>query len=309
MVQKDFMNQPIIMIVGPTGIGKTELSIKLAKEYNGEIINADASQLRKELNIGTAKVDWKNQGVPHHLFDIVGPVAPFSVAIYQKLARDKIKDINTNGKIPFLVGGSGLYINAVIGNYNFQIPQRNENFSVKYDKLSNEELYEKLLVLDPLAIKNIHINNRRRVLRAIEMATFGYPISKNNLGKDIGYYVLIINLECDREVLYDRINERTEKMFALGWCNEVQDLINKGYNPEGIKEIGYKEIYWYLSGKSNLVQTKDLIKQKTRRYAKRQLTWFRHQIKAEQLYVDFNNYERTINSARKMIDTFITKKT
>ncbi|MDD4388544.1 MAG: tRNA (adenosine(37)-N6)-dimethylallyltransferase MiaA [Bacilli bacterium] len=299
------MRSKVIVITGPTAGGKTALSLQLATRYNGEIINADASQIRRDLEIGTAKIDWRNQKIKHHLFDLLGPEDPFSIRDYQKMARNLIKNLTLCGKIPFFVGGSGLYINAALGNYDLSIPGRSPLFDRQFDHLGNEDLHKILTKEDPLAAAVIHVNNRRRVLRAISAARAGKKISENLKGRDALYQSLILCLICDREILYSRINERVDLMFDQGWVEEVQTLIEKGVNLQNIKEIGYREIALYLAGEMSLSDVKTLIKTKTRRYSKRQSTWFRNQMDCTYLPVDFADFQTTVRNAEVIVDGFL----
>lgn len=298
------MKPAVVVIAGPTGSGKTTLSLSLASLYDGEIINADASQIRRGLDIGTAKTAWRESAVKHHLFDIIGPDDDFSIRDYQALARPLIEDIASRGRTPFLVGGSGLYINAALGDYDLSIPGRDPSFDRQFDDVGNEELHNILKREDPKAAKTIHPNNRRRVLRAIEAARAGKKVSENRAGRNLLYRSLILCLRGDRETLYARIDERVEEMFAGGWVEEVRGLIARGVNIAKIKEIGYREIASFLAGALSLEEAKTVIKTKTRRYAKRQLTWFRNQTEAVFIAPDYDDFEKTVRKAKEEVDIF-----
>lgn len=295
----------VLVITGPTAVGKTEISLEIAKHFNGEIINADASQFRRKLNIGTAKINLAKVDVNHHLIDIIDIEDSFSIKDYQMLAREKIEYLLKNHQLPILVGGSGLYINAAIGDYDLNISGRNLEFEKQYENYTNKELHQELQKYDYLAAGNIHPNNRRRVLRAIEAAKLGNKISENKTGHTLKYDVLIICLMCEREILYDRINKRVDIMFQEGWLDEVKALKVQGVNLEGIKDIGYQEINQYLEGQLAFDETKDTIKQKTRKYAKRQITWFKHKMSCQFINVDFNNLHNTYDEIINLVSKFI----
>ena len=298
----------VIVITGPTAVGKTDISIKLAAHYKSEIINADASQFRKGLDIGTAKIDISATAVKHHLIDILNPEDIFSIKDYQILARRKIEELSSSGMIPFLVGGSGLYINAVLGDYELENEGRNSRFQAQYDNYSNDELHHYLESLDPESAAKIHPNNRRRVLRALEASFFGTKISEKRSGINLIYDALIICLVCERSLLYERINKRVLIMIENGFIEEVKSLKNQGIDLDHVKDIGYQEINQYLENKLSLTQAIALIQQKTRNYAKRQLTWFKNKMNCIFLEIDYQNEEQTIKQSLELIDHFIEKK-
>ncbi len=274
----------IYVVAGPTGVGKTALSIKLAKLLDGEIINGDAFQVYKELNIGTAKITKEEQGnIPHHLFDIKSFNECFSVAEHQKLAREKISEIFSRNKTPIIVGGSGYYLKAILYNYDFSEEDTQHDFS----KYTNEELYEKLKILDSNRAKTVHPNNRIRVERAIARHGKERPVNKAL------YNYEIIGITMDRQKLYERINKRVDQMIASGLINEINELRKLGatFDMQAMSAIGYKEFKDYFDGICSLELTIELIKRNTRRYAKKQYTWFNNQMNVTWICKDkLNSY-------------------
>lgn len=298
----------VVVLTGPTAIGKTQISLDIAKHFKTEIINADASQFRRGLNIGTAKIDLDSVDVVHHLIDIIEIEENFSIKDYQTLARQKITEFKNKGILPFLVGGSGLYINSVIYNYELTDTERDYKFEEeKYNSYNNEELHKFLEKLDFEASKTIHPNNRRRVLRAIERAKIGEKISSFNQGNQLVYDALVIELTTDREVLYDRINQRFNVMIEEGWLKEVKELKRNNIDLTKIKDIGYKELGLYLEGKYEFEEVSELIKKQTRNLAKRQLTWFRNKMATTKVNVDYTNPSHTTNEIIKLISDFLNK--
>lgn len=274
----------ILCIVGPTGVGKTKLSIELAKHYNGIVVNADSMQVYKELNIGTAKVtESEKENIKHFLFDIKEPTEMYTVYDYQKDLRNIID--NNKDKNIIIVGGTGLYIKAGLYNYIFETEN---NINNTYDNLTNEELYNLVLNKDPNTY--IHINNRKRMIRFL---------NKNETIKDkdkLLYDVKFIGLTTSREILYDRINKRVDDMIKNGLIEEVKSLYNKNIRSKAILTgIGYKELYDYFDGNISLEDAINLIKQRSRHYAKRQYTWFNNQMDVKWFDVDFDNFNNTIN--------------
>lgn len=280
------MSVPLVVIVGPTAVGKSEIAVELAIRLNGEIISADSVQLYKYFNIGTAKLSPEEQkGVPHHLLDLLDPNQQFSVADFQKLARQKIKDVHEKGKLPLLVGGTGLYIQAVIDPYQFPEMEGQGEIRKRLRRLWKEgkgsELYQKLQEIDSAAAERIHPNDFRRISRALEVYHLtGKPISSYSHQEDDPeslYDLAMVGLTRHRPELYQRIEKRVDRMFAGGLIQEVQTLLEKGYNP-GLKPfqaLGYKQAVKYLNGRYDLVTAIEETKKRTRNYAKRQLTWFR----------------------------------
>lgn len=281
----------VIVILGPTGVGKTKMSVELAKRLNGEIINADSMQFYKGLDIGTAKIkEEEKEGIPHHLFDIKEVSDDYSIYNYQIDGRKAINDILNRGKIPIIVGGTGLYIKALLYDYNLNYEKENNT----YDELTTEQLYNKLLELDKDIV--IDKNNRRRLIRAINYYKENNKSISNNKTNKLLYDTFFVGLTCNRDKLYDIINNRVDKMVNEGLINEVKYYYDKKiYTKPLINGIGYKELYKYFDGEVSLEEAIDKIKQNSRRYAKRQFTFFNHQLPVEWFDVDFENFNNTIN--------------
>lgn len=296
--------EKVIVITGPTSIGKTDLSIQIAKKYNGEIINCDASGFCRGLNVGTAKITTEQmKGVKHHLIDIIDPGEDYSVKEYQHDARMLIHQIHLNNKIPFMVGGSGLYISSTIYDYHFNnTPTIDES---KYADYSNSQLHKLLEEVDYQSSLVIHENNRRRVIRAIELARNDNAISQNKDGKIPVFDALVICLNCERELLYDRINKRFEVMINDGWIEECRNLIAQNVNLDNIKDIGYKEIKQFINDEISYEQMSEEVKKKTRNYAKRQMTWFRNKLECHFVNMDYNDLEQTFNQIDILISEFL----
>ena len=287
----------IIVITGPTAVGKTKLSIELAKKYSGEIINADAVQVYKGLDIGSAKVtEEEKENISHHLFDIKDVNEEYTIYHYQKDCREKIKEILDRGNIPILVGGTGLYIKAAL--YDYKLTEEKETNT--YNNLTTEELYNELLELDKDII--IDKNNRRRLIRAINYYKENNKSINNNVTNKLLYDCIFIGLTTDRKVLYDKINTRVDIMMKEGLLNEVKVFYEKGIRTKPLlNAIGYKEIYSYLDGNISLEEAIDKIKQNSRHYAKRQYTFFNHQLPVVWFETDYNNFNNTIEKVESYI--------
>jgi len=285
----------IIVIVGPTGVGKTSLSLSLAKNYNAEIINIDAMQIYKEMNIGTAKI-IDTKGIPHHLLSIRSVSEPYSVYEYQKDARKILDEFIKNNKNVIIVGGSGLYVKALLYDYKFDV----ENDNNQYDNLSNEDIYTEIKELNNEV--DIHINNRKRLVRMLNKLKNNNKLDNN--GDTLLYdNVYFIGLSTDRTTLYKRIDERVDEMIKEGLIEEVKSLYDKNINTIPINTaIGYKELYKYFDSKISKEDAIDLIKKNSRHYAKRQYTWFNNKMNIKWFDVDFNNFENTIKEVIKYID-------
>lgn len=290
----------IICIVGPTGVGKTKLSIELAKKLNGEIINADSTQVYKGMDIATAKVtEEEKEDIPHHLFDIKEITENYTVYDYQKDCRLKIEEIQNRGNIPILVGGTGLYIKAALYDYKFEEEHIDNNEYLEY---TNDELYNKLISIDPNT--DIHKNNRKRVIRALNY----HNNTNNNLSSKektnkLLYDVIFIGLTTDRNILYDRINKRVDVMLENGLLEEVKNIYDTNIRSKAVlTPIGYKELFDYFDNNCTLDESIELIKQRSRKYAKRQYTWNNHQIPVNWFDVDFNNFDNTVNEVINFIN-------
>lgn len=279
------MSNKIIVIVGPTAVGKTYVSVELAKKLNTEIVSADSMQIYKEMNIGTAKIkNDEMHGIVHHMIDIVSPDENYSVSNFKSDSEKIMDNMLLNDNIPIIVGGSGLYVNSLIYDLDFGKAKSDEklrDYYTYYHKTHGEDaLYEKLQKIDPEAAEKIHKNNVKRVIRALEVYDItGSKFSK--LNTDIRkpsdkYECILVGLSMDRKILYERINQRVDKMISEGLIDEVKELLDKGYHKDlvSMKGIGYKEIVDYLEGNLNLEEAINILKRNTRRFAKRQYTWF-----------------------------------
>ncbi len=288
----------IIVITGPTAVGKTKMSIELAKRYNGEIINADAVQVYKELNIGSAKVTKEEMnGIPHHLFDIKNIDEEYTIYHYQQDCRRMIKDILSRNKTPIIVGGTGLYIKAAL--YDYKLSEEKENNS--YDNLTTEELYNELITLD----KDIDIdkNNRRRLIRALNYYKENNKSISENKTDKLLYDTIFIGLTADRQQLYCKINNRVDIMIKEGLLEEVKSFYAKGIKTKPLlNAIGYKELYDYFDGNISLDTAIEKIKKNSRHYAKRQYTFFNHQLPVIWFETDYNNFNNTIEKVSSYID-------
>ena len=279
----------IITIVGPTGVGKTKLSVELAKKIDAEIINADSMQVYKELNIGTAKIkESEKEGIPHYLFDIVGPNEMYTVFDYQKDARKLIDEILSRNKKVIIVGGTGLYIKALLYDYKFNVEQKTFNF----DKFSNEELLEKIKSIDGNI--NIHVNNRKRLERVLTKLYNDGELDKS--GRNKLYDFSMIGLTTDRNKLYEIIDKRVDLMIREGLIDEVKTLYDRNIYSKAISTgIGYKELYQYFDNEISLEEAINLIKKNSRRYAKRQYTFFNNQFEVNWFNTDYNDFDKTVS--------------
>ena len=284
----------IIVIIGPTGVGKTKLSVELAKKINGEIINADSMQVYKGLDIGTAKIKKKEkEGIPHYLFDIKKVSDMYTIYDYQNDCRKTIEEIIKKGKTPILVGGSGLYIRAALYDYKLDL----EDLKLDFSNLTNEELLKKCLEIDPKC--NIHLNNRKRLERFLNKSLNNCALVNDS--KPL-YDFTMIGLTTFRKNLYDIINNRVDKMIEEGLIDEVKSFYDKGIRSKSIMTgIGYKELYEYFDGKITLDEAKELIKKNSRHYAKRQYTFFNHQFDIKWFNTDYDNFDNTINEVYEYI--------
>lgn len=288
----------VIVITGPTAVGKTKLSIELAKRYNGEIINADAVQVYKGLDIGSAKVtEEEKEDIPHHLFDIKEVDEEYTIYHYQKDCRKLIKEVQGRGKTPILVGGTGLYIKAAL--YDYKLTEEKETNT--YDNLTDEELYNKLLEVDKDIV--IDKNNRRRLIRALNYYKENNKSINTNTTNKLLYDAIFIGLTTDRRILYDKINNRVDIMIKEGLLNEVKVFYDKNIRTKPLlNAIGYREIYSYFDGNISLEEAIDKIKQNSRHYAKRQYTFFNHQLPIVWFETNYNNFNNTVEKVINYIE-------
>lgn len=305
----------VLVLVGPTAVGKTEAALRLAERLHGEIVSADSMQVYQGMDIGTAKPSLaERQRVPHHLIDVVAPGEPFSVADFQQLARQRISEIAARGRLPLLVGGTGLYVRAVIDHYNF-IPadtdwSLRERLRQQAREAGLEALYYWLQQVDPTAASRIHQRDERRIVRALEVyQTTGQPLSfweQQGSADSSRYDLLMFGLTRPREQLYQRINLRVEQMVQQGLVEEARRLLAQGLDENLIanQAIGYKELFAYLRGEESLLQAMEKLRQTTRRYAKRQLTWFRADSRIQWLDVSqFASTDNLVDEIRQIVAT------
>ena len=301
----------LLVLLGPTAIGKTDVSIDLAKRMNGEIISADSMQIYKYMDIGSAKVTKEEmQGIEHHLVDILNPDEDFTVANYKSRAEKLITEINNKGKLPIIAGGTGLYINSLVYDLNFTQVAPDEKFRSRLENIAeekgNEFIYEKLAKIDKESSEKISPNDQKRVIRALEIfEVTGKTMSEYN--KDFrkpieDYNLVMIGLNMDRARLYERINLRVDIMMENGLVEEVKSILSMGYYKDlvSMQGIGYKEIIMYLENEITLERSIELIKQKSRNYAKRQLTWFRRDKRIK--WIDLDNYSEMETLIEEIIE-------
>lgn len=307
------MKKPIIVLTGPTAVGKTELSISLAKAVNGEIISADSMQVYKYMDIGSAKIkEEEMQGVKHYLIDEFEPDEEFNVVIFKKYADKYIREIYDKGKIPIIVGGTGFYIQAVLYDIDFTETNEDTTYRKELEQLAlekgNEYLHQMLAEVDPKSAENIHANNVKRVIRALEYyKQTGERISLHNneqCQKESPYNFVYFVLNNDREVIYNRIDKRIDIMLEEGLLEEVKALKEKGYTKDmvSMQGLGYKEILDYLNGEITLEEAIYILKRDTRHFAKRQLTWFRREKNVTWLNLqDYKDKDELLNSALEIL--------
>ncbi len=305
------MKRPLIILTGPTAVGKTELSIELAKAINGEIISADSMQVYKKMDIGTAKIKKEEmQGVPHYLIDILDPREDFNVVLFQTLAKQAMEKIYASGKIPIIVGGTGFYIQSILYDIDFTEEETDQEYRKQLEDYviehGAEALHAKLQEIDPQSATDIHFNNIKRVIRALEYyKTTGKQISLHNREqreKQSPYQFVYFVLNMTREILYERINKRIDLMLEEGLLHEVTALKEAGYQKGlvSMQGLGYKEILDYLNGEMTLEEAITLLKRDTRHFAKRQLTWFHRE--KEVTWVDKTLDTTTV----QLLDTLLT---
>lgn len=307
------MNREIIVICGPTAVGKTKYAIETALHIGGEVVSCDSMQLYKYMDIGSAKPTPEEQAqVKHHLVDEIDPGEAFSVAKYQKLAKAAIEDIFSRGKTPVIAGGTGLYLNSLLYDMDFSAPPRDEAYREQLYKDAEEfgpiYLHNKLQLVDPDAAARIHPNNIKKVVRALEAAEEGNKVKdfSTELQPTKDYNAKLIGLTRDRSELYDRINLRVDMLIDMGLLEEVRKLLDMGLSEGDIsmKGIGYKEIIGYYHGEYDLEEAIRLVKKNTRRYAKRQLTWFKRY--DDMQWFDISTYEND-NACLEEIFTWLEK--
>ncbi|MEQ8174048.1 MAG: tRNA (adenosine(37)-N6)-dimethylallyltransferase MiaA [Syntrophomonadaceae bacterium] len=270
-------------IVGPTAVGKSAISIEVASRLGGEILSCDSMQVYRGMDIGTAKVSRLDQGmVPHHLIDIANVNEDFNVARYQALARKTIEEVQTRGKLPILVGGTGLYYQAVVDDYQFYPIESKQKVRQKWHNMIEakglEAVYAHLTTIDPDYARKINLNDEKRIVRALEVYELtGVPFSMQQQRKSGAYQLAVVGLMMERKELYERIEQRVEKMLDMGLIKEVEGLIASGcdYRANAMQALGYKQVIWYLTGFLSYKEMVAEIKLETRRFAKRQLTWFK----------------------------------
>jgi tRNA dimethylallyltransferase len=314
MIQK---KEKVVVLIGPTAVGKTRTSIELARRFNGEIISGDSMQIYKDMDIGTAKIKKEEmRGITHHLIDIKQPDESFSVAEFQELVRMKIKEITNRGKLPMIVGGTGLYIQSAIYDYQFSDTPTNEDLRNKLEERAKTDgvdvLHKELEKVDPISAERIHPNNVRRVIRALEVyLTTGQSLTDIQSEQVVEplYDVAIIGLTMERERLYDRINLRVDEMINEGLEAEVKKLYDLGLeHTQALQAIGYKEWFRYFSKEQSSETTVELLKQNSRRYAKRQLTWFRNKMDVTWFDMTDVTTEQQIQKKITEISTYIEGK-
>ncbi|QYR23791.1 tRNA (adenosine(37)-N6)-dimethylallyltransferase MiaA [Paenibacillus sp. sptzw28] len=283
--QNETSKPRLLVLIGPTAIGKTRMSLEIAKAWNAEIISGDSMQVYKGMDIGTAKIrEEEREGIPHHLIDICEPDYPFSVAEFQERCGELIRDITARGKLPFIVGGTGLYVESVA--YGYEFPDSGSDEAYREEQLQYaaeygaEALHEKLRAVDPESAQRLHPNDQRRVIRALEVHHLtGMTLSAQLAGqkKTSPYELCIIGLSMERQALYDRINKRVDAMIEEGLVEEVRRLLGSGVSGDcvAMQGLGYKEIALFLKQQLPLEDAVELLKRDTRRFAKRQLSWFR----------------------------------
>ena len=306
------MKKPLIILTGPTAVGKTKASIGLAKALNGEIISADSMQVYKYMDIGSAKIRPEEMdGIKHYMIDELEPDEEFHVVRFQQMAKAAMEEIYAKGKVPIVVGGTGFYIQALLYDIDFTENEEDTAYRMELEQIAKEngpeKLHEMLKEVDPESADAIHANNVKRVIRALEFYKLtGQKISEHNekeRAKESPYEFCYFVLNDDRKLLYDRIDLRIDKMMEEGLLEEVSSLKNKGYTKDmvSMQGLGYKEILDYLNGECSLEEAIYILKRDTRHFAKRQLTWFRRE--RDVIWVDKNNYD---HDEEKILDVMLS---
>lgn len=302
------MKPKVAVILGPTATGKSHCGIELAKRLNGEIISGDSMLVYRKMNIGTAKPTVEElASVPHHLIDILPPEAEFSVVDFKAMAELLIADINSRGKLPIIVGGTGLYIKALLENYEFNTVEECSELRRQLEAFAksngNAALHAKLRQIDPAAAERLHSNDVRRVIRAIEAAEGGEKIAHQKAG-EWPYAAVVFGLRMERDVLYARINDRVDKMLAEGLIEETKALLDDGLAADALsmRSIGYRQMTWYLQGAIDKDAAVDKLKQATRNFAKRQFTWYRQMPYIKWFDLESKpDYEKIIDDMQQML--------
>ncbi len=309
--------KPMIILSGPTAVGKTALSIELAKRVNGAIISADSMQVYKHMDIGSAKIMPEEMcGIKHYLIDALEPSEEFNIVVFQKMAKDALEEIYANGQIPIVAGGTGFYIQALLYDIDFENQDTNEAYRAELEEIAktqgNEVLHKRLKEIDPVSAEKIHANNVKRVIRALEFYKLtGKPISEHNEAeqqKESPYNFAYFVLTDERANLYKRIDLRVDLMLKNGLLDEVKKLKDMGYHRDmvSMQGLGYKEILDYLDGKLTLEEAIYILKRETRHFAKRQLTWFRRE--KEVIWIDKSKYKYDENAVlEEMCSILCTK--
>ncbi|NLL82115.1 MAG: tRNA (adenosine(37)-N6)-dimethylallyltransferase MiaA [Tissierellia bacterium] len=308
------MKNKLFIIMGPTAVGKTSISIELARRLKGGIISADSMQIYKYMNIGTAKITKDEmKDIPHYMIDIINPDEEFTVSNYKEMATNYIKEINCRNKLPIVVGGTGLYINSLVYNLNFTGVEPNEKIRERYESIriekGNQYLHRLLENIDQDSANRISINDTKRIIRALEI----YEVTgksmeeynKNFRSPNEDYDLLMICLNVDRQKLYNRINTRVDLMIKEGLVNEVKSILDMGFDKNliSLQGIGYKEIIRYLENECTLDEAIEKIKQASRNYAKRQLTWFRRDNRI--IWIDVDDFKDTNGLADEIQEMLI----
>ena len=298
----------VIVVIGPTSVGKTKMGVELAKAMNGEVISGDSMQIYKGMDIGTAKVtEQERSGIVHHCINILEPTDEYSVKDFQDAVRFQIDDITRRGKLPIIVGGTGLYIKAALYDYEFSETKDNhEIFRDKYKDYDNEQLYQHLINIDEKSALELHPHNRQRVLRAIEIyeETGQKKSDIEALQQHVCLYdAYFVGLTIERELLYSRINQRVDAMKEQGLEKEVTDLYHRGLERsyQSMKAIGYKEWFDYFEGIIDKETVYENIKKHSRQYAKRQYTWFKNQFDVHWYNVQIDDFEKTVQNVLRDI--------
>ena len=300
--------EKVLVILGPTATGKSHCAIEIAKKFNGEIISGDSMLVYREMNIGTAKPSAEElAAVPHHLVDILPPEASFSVVDFKEQAQRLITEINARGHLPIIAGGTGLYIKALLENYAFNSVSENselrEQLTREAELQGAEALHARLAALDAVAAERIHPNNVRRVVRALEAALSGEQVNQYG-ASEIPYDALVVGLEMERSALYARINKRVDIMLAQGLEQEVRSLLERGISPDcqSMQSIGYRQMVWYLNGSMPYDEAVEKLKQATRNFAKRQITWYKKMPYIKWLTLDAEpNYANVVGRICEML--------